>query len=163
MFWSEDGSLVAITTSDGFYVLSVREEEDGFVFELLHELGDVVLSGCWFGSCFLYNTEKSVKYYVGGELIVVKHLSKRVHLLGYLEKENAIIVVDKDVPFLARFERRKPSPPFRSTSIFSATRPPCSRRTSRRPTRSSPTSAHASWRSSRYSCRDRDICRRPFA
>ena len=95
MFWSEDGSLVAITTSDGFYVLSVREEEDGFVFELLHELGDVVLSGCWFGSCFLYNTEKSVKYYVGGELIVVKHLSKRVHLLGYLEKENAIIVVDK--------------------------------------------------------------------
>lgn len=155
--------MVAITTSDGFYVLSVREEEDGFVFELLHELGDVVLSGCWFGSCFLYNTEKSVKYYVGGELIVVKHLSKRMHLLGYLEKENAIIVVDKDVPFLARFERRKPSPPFRSTSIFSATRPPCSRRTSRRPTRSSPTSARASWRSSRCSCRDRDICRRPFA
>ena len=88
---------MAITTSDGFYVLSVREEEDGFAFELLHELGDVVVSGCWFGSCFLYNTEKSVKYYVGGELIVVKHLSKRVHLLGYLEKENAIIVVDKDV------------------------------------------------------------------
>lgn len=97
VFWSEDGSLVAITTTDGFYVLSVKEEEDGFDFELLHELGDVVISGCWFGSCFIYNTEKGVKYYVGGELIIVKHMSSRMHVLGYLERENAVIVVDKDV------------------------------------------------------------------
>ena len=46
---------------------------------------------------FIYNTEKGVKYYVGGELIIVKHMSSRMHVLGYLERENAVIVVDKDV------------------------------------------------------------------
>ena len=97
IFWSDDGSLLTIATMDGFYVLEVKEGEDGYDFELLHELGDVVLSGCWYGSCFIYNTEKGVKYYVGGELIIVKHLPHRVHVLGYLEKENAVIVVDKDV------------------------------------------------------------------
>ena len=40
MFWSEDGSHVAIGTSDGFFVLSVEETEEGFQFELLHEVGD---------------------------------------------------------------------------------------------------------------------------
>lgn len=97
MFWSEDGSHVAIGTSDGFFVLSVEETEEGFQFELLHEVGDCVVKGCWFESCFVYCTEKVLKYYVGGETIAVKHLSKRMHLLGYLEKENAVILVDKNV------------------------------------------------------------------
>ena len=40
---------------------------------------------------------KGLKYYVGGEVIIIKHLNKAMHLLGYLEKENAVILVDKDV------------------------------------------------------------------
>lgn len=78
-------------------MLSVEETEEGFQFELLHEVGDCVVNGCWFESCFVYCTEKVLKYYVGGETIAVKHLSKRMHLLGYLEKENAVILVDKNV------------------------------------------------------------------
>lgn len=97
MFWSEDGSRVALGTQDGFFVLSVEETEEGFAFELLHEIGDPVVSGCWFESCFIYCTEKGLKYYVGGEVIIVKHLGRRMHLLGYLPKENAVILVDKDV------------------------------------------------------------------
>lgn len=30
-------------------------------------------------------------------MIIIKHLNKMMHLLGYLEKENAAILVDKDV------------------------------------------------------------------
>ena len=86
-----------ISTSDGFFVLSAVETEQGVEFELLHEMGDVVVSGCWVGSCFLYTTEKGLLYCVGGEVIIIKHLQNRSFLLGYLEKENAVILVDKDV------------------------------------------------------------------
>ena len=85
-------------TDSGFFVLSVKEAEDGYDFELLHEMGDIIVTGCWIGSCFIYNTEKGLKYYVGGEVIIVKHLGMRMYILGYLEKENAVIMADKDVP-----------------------------------------------------------------
>ena len=89
--------MLIVGTADGFFVLSVTEAEDGYDFELLHEMGDPIVSGCWSGSCFIYNTEKGLKYFVGGEVIIVKHLNTRMHVLGYLEKENAVILVDKDV------------------------------------------------------------------
>ena len=97
MFWNEEGSLVAIGAADGVCVLAAEETEAGVAFELLHEVGDAVVSGCWVGACFLYTTEKGLKYYVGGEVIIVKHLQSRGFLLGYLEKESVAVLVDKDV------------------------------------------------------------------
>lgn len=76
--------------------------ESEYEFELLHEMGDNVISGCWSGACFIYNTEKGLKYYVGGEVIIVKHFNTRMYLLGYLDKENAVILVDKDVSLDSR-------------------------------------------------------------
>lgn len=81
--------------------------ESEYEFELLHEMGDNVISGCWSGSCFIYNTEKGLKYYVGGEVIIVKHFNSRMYLLGYLEKENAVILVDKDVSMNSRGDVQK--------------------------------------------------------
>ena len=97
MFWNEEGSLVVIGTADSFFVLAAEETEAGVAFELLHEVGDAVVSGCWVGACFLYTTEKGFKYYVGGEVIIVKHLQSRGFLLGYLDKESVAVLVDKDV------------------------------------------------------------------
>ena len=76
---------------------AAEETEAGVAFELLHEVGDAVVSGCWVGACFLYTTEKGFKYYVGGEVIIVKHLQSRGFLLGYLDKESVAVLVDKDV------------------------------------------------------------------
>ena len=102
VYWNEDASLVTIATNDCYFVLSVKENENGYDFELLHEIGDSVVSGYWNNACFIYNTIKGLKYYVGGEVIIIKHLNKMMHLLGYLEKENAAILVDKDVSDYSR-------------------------------------------------------------
>ena len=154
---------MVIGTADGFFVLAVRETEEGTEFELLHELGDVVVSGCWAGACFLYTTEKGLKYYVGGEVIVVKHLQQRAFLLGYLDRDSVAVLVDKDVRSLSRSTLicRRTSPPCRSIGPCYDTKPRLWPRISSSRTRSSPRSEKWNWRNCRCFSKARDFWRRP--
>ena len=97
MFWNEEGSLVVIGTADGFFVLAAEETEAGVAFELLHEVGDAVVSGCCVGACVLHPAVQGFTSHGGGEVITVQRLQSRGFLLGYLEKESVAVLVDKDV------------------------------------------------------------------
>lgn len=56
------------------------------------------MSGCWVGNCFLYtNSSNRLNYIVGSEVCVVHHLDVPQYILGYLTKENRVIVADKDI------------------------------------------------------------------
>jgi len=107
--WNESGDLVAITSEDAFYVLRYVKEaavgvdpasqgEEGVeaAFELQHEVSDKVQGGVWVGDCFVYtNANNRLNYYVGGEVITLAHLDRRMYVLGYLAKEGRVFLMDK--------------------------------------------------------------------
>lgn len=90
---------MALATADGGFILSAQPGAPGGGFALEEELGDVVVSGCWVGACFVYTTERALKYCVGGEVLVVQHCPARRALLGYLERDSVVVLADKDVRF----------------------------------------------------------------
>jgi coatomer subunit beta' len=109
--WNDGGDLVAITSEDAFYVLRFSREEvakaeaaktplgeEGIeaAFELQHEVADKVQGGVWVGACFVYtNAANRLNYYVGGEVITLAHLDRRMYILGYLAREGRVFLVDK--------------------------------------------------------------------
>lgn len=112
LFWNEEGALVAVAGDDTFYVLKYSREtaaaglaaggadvaEEGVeaAFEVAHEVSDKVRSGLWVGDCFIYtNSSNRLNYYVGGEVITLAHLDRRMYLLGYLAKEGRVFLIDK--------------------------------------------------------------------
>jgi coatomer subunit beta' len=55
---------------------------------------------CWVfprvGDCLLYtNSQGKLNYYVGGEVITLAHLDRRMYMLGYLSKEGRVYLMDK--------------------------------------------------------------------
>ena len=116
--WNEEGSLVCVAGEDSFFVLRYNREvaaaalaaggaevaEEGVeaAFELQHEVADRVRSGIWVGDCFIYtNNSNRLNYYVGGEVITLAHLDRRMYLLGYLAKEGCVFLVDKTTTLVA--------------------------------------------------------------
>ena len=110
--WNDSGELVAIASDDAFFVLrfskeaaaagfagdpaSIGEEGIEAAFELQHEVSDKVRGGVWVGDCFVYtNSANRLNYYVGGEVMTLAHLDRRMYDLGYLAKEGRVYLMDK--------------------------------------------------------------------
>lgn len=113
VLWSDAGDLVAVITEDTFYVLKYDRdifinsmqngeynEEDGSEdsFEVIYEISESVRTGEWVGDCFLYTTSSNkLNYLVGGETYTINHFDKQMYLLGYIPRDNAVYLADKDV------------------------------------------------------------------
>lgn len=113
VFWSDSGDLVVIAMKDGFHVLkydrdsfldSVQtdawNEEDGSetAFDVVYDISDSIQTGRWVGDCFIYTTTSNkLNYLVGGETYTINHFDKQMYLLGYIPRDNAIYLADKDV------------------------------------------------------------------
>lgn len=119
VYWSDNGTMVAISTEEGAYVLSYNAQatasaiamgqvspEDGIdgTFDLLYEINDTVTSGKWVGDCFIYmNNAGRLNYSVGGQIQTLVHLetsssgTTKHSILGYLAKEDRVYVVDKSL------------------------------------------------------------------
>ena len=68
--------------AEAFASGSAHPEEgvDG-AFDLIHEIGEKVRSGCWVGDCFLYtNSAGRLNYYVGGEVMTLCHLDRSMQV-----------------------------------------------------------------------------------
>ncbi|ELP89793.1 coatomer subunit beta'-2, putative [Entamoeba invadens IP1] len=107
--WS-DTDLLSITSEGSYFILRYNEKvvrdffmknkkapEDGLTeaFEVLSEIPETVKSGEWYGDAFIYiNHNNSLCYYVGAFCSVITHLEGNMFLLGYLPKENKVVVSD---------------------------------------------------------------------
>lgn len=111
--WSDSGELVAIIADDTFFVLRYNcdafqnalaegtlNDEDGLEesFEVIQDISDSVRTGKWVGDCFIYTTDTNrLNYLVGNEAYTISHFDKQMYLLGYIPRDNAIYLSDKDV------------------------------------------------------------------
>ncbi|KAK8795705.1 hypothetical protein WA158_000361 [Blastocystis sp. Blastoise] len=102
VYWNKYGSYVSIITQDTYYILEYNPSlsaDDAFA--VITEVTDIVTGGTWVEDVFLYSTPKCVKYYIGGELIVVTHIQSNYTLLGFLEKENKLLLVDGETNIIS--------------------------------------------------------------
>lgn len=113
VFWSDEGDLVLISSSDSAYALSYDQEvfhqhlaadaidpEEGVSesFDLVFEVDDQILTGKWVGDVFIYtSTSNRLNYLVGGSIYNLAHFDKAMFLLGYLSRDNKVYVCDKDM------------------------------------------------------------------
>ena len=85
----------AVTAAIENISYSAEEGVEG-AFELVHELNDQVKTGEWVGDCFLYtNNSNRLNYFVGGETMTLCHLDQEMYMLGYLPKEDRVLLIDK--------------------------------------------------------------------
>ena len=111
--WSDSGELVALVSEGGFFVLKYNRDavtqhfqqpradipEDGldFAFDLVEEVEEKARQASWVGDCLCFvNSSDRLNYYIGGEVTTIAVLSRSMHLLGFLAKENRIFCIDKD-------------------------------------------------------------------
>lgn len=111
--WSTTGELVAITSSESFYILRFDRdayqqglnngayvEDDGVeaAFDVVTEITEVVKTAKWTGECFIYtNAQNRIQYLVGEQTHTVNHTDSELYLLGYLPSHGRVYLVDKDV------------------------------------------------------------------
>ncbi|KAG8039808.1 hypothetical protein G9C98_000537 [Cotesia typhae] len=108
VYWAENASLIALATTDQYFILKYHSEavlnadenaediEDAF--EMVAEMSEVVKTGCWIGDCFIYtNSVNRINYFVGGEVVTISHLDRPMYLLGYVPKDNRLYLCDKEL------------------------------------------------------------------
>ncbi|CAH8656088.1 unnamed protein product [Schistosoma rodhaini] len=122
VYWNESGQLVALCTNDTFFILRYSadavpdsnlstinnnpEDIDGYekAFQLVPngEVNSQVLNGRWFGDAFIFTTQGNrLCYFVGGEVVTLALLDRPMYLLGYLAKENRLILGDRDLQIVS--------------------------------------------------------------
>ncbi|XP_053989207.1 coatomer subunit beta' isoform X1 [Hylaeus anthracinus] len=111
VYWAENASLVALATSDQYFILKYQAdavanvpevsediEDVESAFEMIAEVSEVVKTGLWVGDCFIYtNSVNRVNYIVGGEVVTVSHLDRPMYLLGYVPRDNRLYLCDKEL------------------------------------------------------------------
>ncbi|TGZ55490.1 Uncharacterized protein DBV15_06684, partial [Temnothorax longispinosus] len=108
VYWAENASLVALATSDQYFILKYQADVVGNAtenaedienaFEMVAEMSEVVKTGLWVGDCFIYtNSVNRVNYFVGGEVVTVSHLDRPMYLLGYVPRDNRLYLCDKEL------------------------------------------------------------------
>ncbi|KAG8688968.1 hypothetical protein FRC11_004414, partial [Ceratobasidium sp. 423] len=110
IYWSPNGTLVAITSDDSFYILKFDRDayvaalEQGPVgdegvedaFELIAEVPEIVKTAKWVGDCFIYtNSANRLSYVVGSQTHTVQQFDSPMFVLGYMPAHNRIYVVDQ--------------------------------------------------------------------
>jgi len=116
VYWNDAGDLVTIATETSFYILRFNQEivskadpasideEEGLeeAFEVLHEIPEKVRTARWVGSCFLYtNAQSRLNYCVGGEVVTISHLDRKMYLLGYIPQNNRLYLFDKNLSIVS--------------------------------------------------------------
>ncbi|KIJ57284.1 hypothetical protein M422DRAFT_57615 [Sphaerobolus stellatus SS14] len=117
IIWSGTGELVAIVSTDSFYIL--RYNRDAYLsqleagadigdegveeaFDVVAEISEVVLTGKWVGDCFVYtNSANRLNYLIGAQTSTVAHFDTPLFLLGYIPAHNRIYLSDKDLNIFA--------------------------------------------------------------
>nr|CCC89588.1 putative beta prime cop protein [Trypanosoma congolense IL3000] len=110
--WTENGNLLALVTESGFFTLRFNSEavldyleahnstpEDGldFAFEVVEEVMESVKELLWVNDCAVFvNQAHRLNYYIAGEINSIGVLSRDQYLLGYLNKENRVLCIDKE-------------------------------------------------------------------
>ncbi|KYM94948.1 Coatomer subunit beta' [Cyphomyrmex costatus] len=108
VYWAENASLVALATSDQYFILKYHSdavvnatensEDIENAFEMVAEMSEVVKTGLWVGDCFIYtNSVNRINYFVGGEVVTVSHLDRPMYLLGYVPRDNRLYLCDKEL------------------------------------------------------------------
>ncbi|XP_018344845.1 PREDICTED: coatomer subunit beta' [Trachymyrmex septentrionalis] len=108
VYWAENASLVALATSDQYFILKYHadvvvnatenSEDIENAFEMIAEMNEVVKTGLWVGDCFIYtNSVNRINYFVGGEVVTVSHLDRPMYLLGYVPRDNRLYLCDKEL------------------------------------------------------------------
>lgn len=108
VYWAENASLVALATSDQYFILKYHAdaivnatenaEDIENAFEMVAEMSEVVKTGLWVGDCFIYtNSVNRINYFVGGEVVTVSHLDRPMYLLGYVPRDNRLYLCDKEL------------------------------------------------------------------
>ncbi|KAL2911344.1 Coatomer subunit beta' [Polyrhizophydium stewartii] len=116
--WSES-DLVAICGDESFFVLRFNREafeahvesarggggaagglDDGFegAFDVVAEIPESVKTGAWVGDCFVFTSASNrLNYVVGGQVTALAHFDTAMFLLGYLVRDNRVVVCDKNM------------------------------------------------------------------
>ncbi|XP_024220566.1 coatomer subunit beta' isoform X1 [Bombus impatiens] len=108
VYWAENASLVALATSDQYFILKYHadavanapenSEDIEDAFEMVAEMSETVKTGLWVGDCFIYtNSVNRINYFVGGEVVTVSHLDRPMYLLGYVPRDNRLYLCDKEL------------------------------------------------------------------
>lgn len=112
VYWAENASLVALATTDQYFILKYHAdvvanapenaEDIEDAFEMVAEMNEVVKTGLWVGDCFIYtNSVNRVNYFVGGEVVIVSHLDRPMYLLGYVPRDNRLYLCDKELSIVS--------------------------------------------------------------
>ncbi|PJF18060.1 Coatomer subunit beta [Paramicrosporidium saccamoebae] len=112
VIWSESSQKAAICTEDSLYILQFNNDivesyiqsngylpEDGLeeAFEFVDEVNEKIVSGIWIADCFVYVTSRNrISYVVGGQTYQIAISERPLYLVGFLAKENRLVLVDKD-------------------------------------------------------------------
>ncbi|KAI4501304.1 hypothetical protein M0802_003677 [Mischocyttarus mexicanus] len=108
VYWAENASLLALATSDQYFILKYHAdavanaaenaEDIEDAFEMVAEMTEIVKTGLWVGDCFIYtNSVNRINYFVGGEVVTVFHLDRPMYLLGYVPRDNRLYLCDKEL------------------------------------------------------------------
>ncbi|ETO24862.1 hypothetical protein RFI_12294, partial [Reticulomyxa filosa] len=115
VYWSDNGSMVALVCDENYYVLrysedvvkkyisqNVETDEQGIepAFTLDQDINETVTSAFYSGEIFIYtNQNQRLNYYVGGQVITLTHLDRPCYILGYffcyLLKEDRVYLIDR--------------------------------------------------------------------
>jgi coatomer subunit beta' len=103
--WSESGNMVALVMEDNFFILRYDQsvlqthqpDEDGYeeAFLLEQEISENVLSAIWLSDCFVFtNNANKLNYCVGGKVLSLLNLDKKMYILGYIPARCRIYLMD---------------------------------------------------------------------
>ena len=122
VYWStllngNGGDMAVLSTATSFYVLrydaaavdrayaagAVAEDGVEDAVSVVAEVADKVRCGAWVGECFLYVSAATNKlcYCVGGHSVSVAHLPRKMHLLGYVPRDNRAYLIDRDLQIVS--------------------------------------------------------------
>eukprot|EP00828_Plagiopyla_frontata_P048307 TRINITY_DN9219_c0_g1_i2.p1 TRINITY_DN9219_c0_g1~~TRINITY_DN9219_c0_g1_i2.p1 ORF type:complete len:582 (-),score=100.39 TRINITY_DN9219_c0_g1_i2:88-1833(-) len=109
IYWNEAGNLIAITTTDDFYVLAFNKPyvqanlsesddveglEESFV--LVYDIHEMITSGIWIQDIFIFtNINGKINYSVSGKVFNYTHTDKKKCIIGYINNQNRLYLIDK--------------------------------------------------------------------
>jgi coatomer subunit beta' len=106
--WSDSGLKLALVMEENVFILTYNRDlvnaqatlaEDGCedAFTLDQELYDSSTSALWLSDCFMYTTRgNKLSYCLGGKVMQLQNLDRRLYLLGYVNQQNRVYLIDSE-------------------------------------------------------------------
>ena len=110
VYWSPNNSLVAITSTDSFYILQFNEdyvEADDYnpdigseeAFSVITEVDKSIQGGCWYNEIFFYNDKNSINFVIGEYEEMIARVDSNQSIVGYIQKYQKLILCDSSYNF----------------------------------------------------------------